>query len=151
MRSSSGRFAGSASATASTAFDLGRRDRRELDVPGDHLDADLGQVAVQLTHLVVGELELLEACGNLVVGQVATLLTLRDQIAKLLAFQCCVGEKRFLSCCQLSASLLLRTVPCPPIGPQHESSTCCALPSRDVRRDQPCLHRTTTAQILSRG
>ena len=125
-------------------------ERGRLDVARDHLHADLGQVAVQIAHLVVGEIELLEACGDLVMGQVATLLTLRDQVAKLLTFQCYVGEKRFLSCCQLSASLSLRTVPRPPIGPQHVSS---ALPSQAATcaaTGLVCLS-TTTAQILSRG
>ena len=129
----------------STALTLRRQPLDAgLDVARDHVDADLGQVAVQVPQLVVGEVDLLEACGDLVVGQVATLLTFRDQFAKLLAFQCCVGEKRFLSCCQLSASLSLRTRA---LSPDRASARILhfALPSRDVRRDRPCLLSTTTA------
>ncbi len=58
-----------------------RLDRGGFHVARDHLDADFGEVAVQLAQLVVREVELLEACGDLVVGQVATLLTFRDQFA----------------------------------------------------------------------
>ena len=53
-------------------------------VLGDHVDAVLDQVGVQVADLLLGDLDLLERGGDLLEGQVAALAPLGDQRAQLL-------------------------------------------------------------------
>jgi len=48
-------------------------------VGADDVDALLGQVGVQLVYLLLGDVDLLERCRDLVERQVAVLLAVGDQ------------------------------------------------------------------------
>ena len=84
MRSISGRLAGCVSASTSTAsigFASGVWIATVSLSPAITSTPTSARWPCKLAHLVVREIELFEACGNLFVGQVATLLTFRDQLA----------------------------------------------------------------------
>ena len=71
---------------------------RQPPVGLDDLDPLLVEVGVQLLDLLLGDLDLLEACGDLLEGQKAALLPLRDQPAELIELRdrCLVTEQKRL-------------------------------------------------------
>jgi hypothetical protein len=85
-------------------------------------------------------------------GQVATLLPFRDQVAQLLSLKSYIGEKCFLSCCQLRPRLLR------PLNASPQGSSARNLhffyPPRSAalpRRALACLSVYNSSQLLSRA
>src|SRR5207248_4769965 len=70
---------------------LARRGQR-LAVGGDDVDALLDEVAVELGQLLLGDLDLLERGGDLLEGEEAALLALREERLELVG----LGERRFV-------------------------------------------------------
>ena len=111
MRSSSGRLAsGIGAAARRRPCSSAGSGSTTSSVRGDQLHAVVHQVPVELAQLLVGEIEVRQAHGKLLVRQVAPLVSLRDQLPKLLRLNCSVGEKHFFSCSQRIAPV----APCPP-------------------------------------
>ena len=55
---------------------------------------------MDLAQLLLGELEVGEAHGKLLVREVTPVESLRNKLPKLLRLNCSVGEKHFFSCSQ---------------------------------------------------
>ena len=85
MRSSSGFFVGRGlSVGLRRGLGAVGRGRCELAVAGHDVDPVLDQVRVQLLHLLLGHVHLLEAARDLLEGQIAALAPLRKQVAQFL-------------------------------------------------------------------
>ena len=81
----------------------------------DDLDAAVEQMGVQVAHLLLGDLDLLEAGGDLLEGQEAALLAVGDQAAQLLDLEerrlGLLGQQCYAFVFSVNPSLLQRRCP----------------------------------------
>ena len=118
----------------------------------DQLDSLIDQMRVELAQLLVGELELLEARGELFLRQEAPLLALRKKLPQLLELLGSATSARSTSSRDATSPTVdlpiadIRPLACPSMGTHH--TNCLVFRSRHPPRGAgpPCCHDTRTAR-----